>query len=153
MTVMKTLLYGAALALLAGCSFFVPKLESPDLSVVNVELLKGDVFEQRLKVRMRVQNPNDRELPIKGISCEMEVNGDEFARGVAANSFVVPAFGEAEFDMMLTANMAGAVLRWIAGSGGRAPESLDYELTGKVALSSGVMRSIPFSEKGTFKLQ
>lgn len=152
MSAMRTMLYGAMLALLAGCSFFVPKLEAPDLSVVNVELLKSDLFEQRLKVRMRVQNPNDRELPVKGISCEMEVNGDEFASGVSANSFTVPAFGEAEFDMMLTANMAGAVLKWIAGSGGRAPESVDYELNGKVSLSSGIMRSIPFSEKGTFKL-
>ena len=32
---------------LCGCSLFVPKLEAPTLSVVNVELLKSDLWEQR----------------------------------------------------------------------------------------------------------
>lgn len=149
---MKTLLLVLVSAGLVACSV-LPKLEAPDLSVVNVQVVKSDLFEQRLKVRMRVQNPNDRELPVKGITCEMQVNGEDFARGVAGNSFTVPAFGEAEFDMMLTANMAGALLRLLSSGGGRAPESLDYRLSGKVSLASGIMRSIPFNETGTFKLQ
>jgi len=53
----------AASALLGGCSLFVPKLETPQLSVVSVELQKSDLWEQHLKVRMRVVNPNDRPIP------------------------------------------------------------------------------------------
>lgn len=150
---MKSLLLALVASSLVACSAVLPKLESPDLSVVNVQLTKSDLFEQRLKVRMRVQNPNDRELPVKGITCEMQVNGEDFARGVAADSFIVPALGEAEFDMTLTANMAGALLRMLSSSGGKTPESFDYRLTGKVALSSGLLRSVPFNETGTFKLQ
>ena len=47
---------------------FAPKLEKPTLSVVSVQLLKGDQWHQDLKVRLRVQNPNDRALPVKGLS-------------------------------------------------------------------------------------
>jgi LEA14-like dessication related protein len=90
----------ALLALgLSSCSLFIPKLEKPTLSVVNVQLLKGDLWHQELKVRMRVQNPNDRQLPVKGLSYELEVDGQEFAHGMSGDSFVVPAHGEAEFDL------------------------------------------------------
>src|ERR1700749_504726 len=95
----------AALAL-GGCSLFVPKLETPQLSIVDVQLLKGDLWHQELKVRMRVQNPNDRTLPVQGLSYELEVDGQDFAHGMAGDSFVVPAHGDAEFDMSVSANMA-----------------------------------------------
>jgi hypothetical protein len=32
-------------------------------------------------------------------------------------------------------------------------KSLDYHLSGKVSLSEGFLRSIPFDQRGTFKLQ
>src|ERR1700679_997755 len=89
---------GVALLCLSGCSLFVPKLEAPQLSVVGVELQKGALWQQKLKVRMHVDNPNDRVLPIKGITYTLDVNGQEFAHGESAASFVVPSLGEAEFD-------------------------------------------------------
>jgi len=33
------------------------------------------------------------------------------------------------------------------------PETLDYRIAGKVSLSTGLLRSIPFSEQGTLKLK
>ena len=62
---------------------------------------------------MRVQNPNDRSLPVKGLSYVVDVAGKEFAHGDSAASFIVPALGEAEFDMNVTANMAGALFRFL----------------------------------------
>src|SRR5437899_5864165 len=96
---------------LSGCSLFVPKLEKPTLSVVSVHMLKSDLWHQELKVRMRVQNPNDRALPVKGLSYELDVDDQELAHGVSGDSFVVPALGEAEFDMSLSANMASVLIK------------------------------------------
>jgi LEA14-like dessication related protein len=48
----------------AGCAALGPKLQAPDLSIVSVDLVKGDLFEQRIKARMKVQNPNDLELSL-----------------------------------------------------------------------------------------
>ena len=141
----------ALLALgLCGCSLFVPKLEKPTLSVVNVQLLKGDLVHQELKVRMRVQNPNDRALPVKGLSYELDVDGQEFAHGMSGDSFVVPAHGEAEFDLSVSANMASLLVKMLGQGGG---DSLDYQLTGKISLSAGLLRSFSFNEHGSFKLR
>jgi LEA14-like dessication related protein len=137
---------------LGGCSLFVPKLETPQLSVINVEMLKSDLWEQRMKVRMRVVNPNDRPIPVKGLTVALEVQGQELAHGVSAAAFNVPSLGEAEFDMNMTANMAGALIG-LLGNHGSMADSVDYRLTGKISLSEGIMRSIPFEDHGTFSLK
>ena len=150
---MRKLLVALAVLCCVGCASYT-KLETPRLSVVNVELQKSDLFEQRMRVRLRVQNPNDRSLPIKGISYRLEVQGEDFAQGVSDSPFEVPAFGEAEFDMMVTANMATTFLRMLARGGGeKSLDSLDYRMVGKVSLSSGFLRSIPFVETGSIKLK
>lgn len=138
-------------ALLGGCALLVPKLSPPTLAIVNVQLLKSDLWEQHLKVRVRVDNPNNRTLPIKGLSYTIEVSGQEFASGVSGASFVVPANGEAEFDMNVTANMAGALFKLLGRGGGS--EAIEYRITGKVSLSEGLLRTVPFEQRGTFKLQ
>jgi LEA14-like dessication related protein len=109
------------------------------------------LWQQRLKVRMHVQNPNERALPVEGIVYTLEVEGQPFASGESAASFVVPALGEAEFDMNVTTNLAGTFIKLL----GRASESkaVAYHLTGKVSLSQGFLRSIPFDQRGTFNLQ
>ena len=139
---------GAVLAL-SGCSLFVPKLEKPTLSVVGVQMLKGDLWHQELKVRVRVQNPNDRVLPVKGLSYELDIDGQEFAHGMSGDSFVVPARGEAEFDMSVSTNMASMLIK-VLGQGGK---QVDYRISGKIALSAGLMRSFSFNDHGTFNLQ
>ena len=135
---------------LAGCSLFVPKLQTPHLSVVRVELQKGALWQQKLKVRMHVDNPNDRELPIKGITYTLDVNGQEFAHGESAAAFVVPALGDAEFDMNMTANMAGTIIGLLSHG---TDAAVEYHLVGKISLSHGLLRSVPFDQHGTFKLQ
>ena len=137
---------------MSGCSLLAPKLERPKLSVVNVELQKSDLWEQRLKVRMRVENPNDRPIPVKGLTVALDIQDQEIAHGVSGASFLVPALGEAEFDMNMTANMAGALLK-LLGTNNQLGDSIDYRIKGKLSLSSGLFRSIPFEDRGTVKLK
>lgn len=141
-----------AVLLLSGCAL-TPKLTPPTLTVVDVQLQGSDLWEQHLKVRMHVQNPNDRALPIKGLEYTLEVEGQQFASGQSAASFIVPARGEAEFDMNVTTNLAGTLLRLLARGSDTLSQSVAYRLTGKVSLSEGLLRSLPFDEHGEFKLQ
>ena len=147
----STVAVSAACIALASCSLFVPKLETPKLSVVNVELLKSDLWEQRMKVRMRVVNPNDRPIPVKGLTVALDVQGEELAHGVSAAAFDVPALGEAEFDMNMTANMAATLLKLLGNR--NSTESIDYRLKGRLSLAEGMLRSIPFEDHGTINLK
>jgi len=137
---------------LAGCALS-PHFETPRLSLIDVRIVSSELWEQRLKVRLRVQNPNDVALSVKGIEYTLEMAGQQVASGVSDASFVVPALGEAQFDTNLTTNMVGALLKLV----GRGPDTLsngvDYRLAGRISLASGWMRSVPFDERGNFKPQ
>jgi LEA14-like dessication related protein len=148
---LRVLVCLAAVLSLTGCAA-LPRLEAPKLSVVSLRMQSADIFSQRLLVRMRVMNPNARELPIKGIEYRIEVNDAELAQGLTDTPFVVPAMGEAEFDVQLTANLAGALARFLSRRSG-SQDTLDYRLIGSVALSSGFLRRIPFDERGSVKLK
>ena len=138
-----------AVLALSGCSVLLPRWQTPTLAVVNIQLGHSDLWQQHLQVRMSVHNPNDRELPVKGLSYSLDVNGEECAHGESGASFVVPARGDAEFDMNVTANAAAALLRMF-GHGNSA--AAQYRIYGKVELSSGLLRSVPFDQHGELQL-
>lgn len=141
----------AAAALLvasAGCTML--QLEPPRLQVTEVSLLGADLLKQQLRVRMRVQNPNDVELPVRGITYEVQVAGETFANGESQRDIVVPALGATEFDVDVTANAAAALLRVLGNRDRGAP---DYRILGKVHLARGLIKSIPFEHSGTIRLR
>lgn len=135
--------------MLGGCSLLMPHWQAPTLAVVNIQMGHSDLWQQHLLVRMSVHNPNDRQLPVKGLSYALDVNGEECAHGESGASFVVPARGDAEFDMNVTANAAAALLRMF-GRGNAA--AAQYRIHGKVELSAGILRSVPFDQHGELQL-
>lgn len=135
---------------LSGCTLFVPKLQTPQLSIVDVEVLRANFMQQQLRVRMHVENPNDRSLPIQGLSYTVYLGGQQFATGVSDASFTVPALGSADFNMDVTANAAGALFALLNQPRG---QGIDYRMKGRVELTHGWLRSIPFEESGTFTLR
>jgi LEA14-like dessication related protein len=149
---MRAIAAAAAVTLLGGGCVLAPKFTTPTLTIVGVRLEGSDLLAQRFRVRVHVQNPNDRTLPIRAIEYTLDVDGQAFATGDSAGSFIVPALGEAEFDMNVTTNMAGTLVRLLARPAD-ARASVPYRLTGKISLSQGWLQSIPFEQTGTFSLQ
>jgi LEA14-like dessication related protein len=141
-----------ACALLCACALR-PHLEPPRLSVSEVDVQASDLWRQRLRVKVHVENPNDRTLAVKDLEYTLEVEGQELASGTNASSFTVPARGETDFDMNVTTNLAATLLTLLARGPDALGQPVAYRLTGKLTLSEGLLRSIPFDEHGSFKLQ
>jgi len=135
---------------LSGCALFLPKLQTPRLSIVNVEVLRANLLQQQLRVRMHVENPNDRSLSVKGLSYTVYLGDQEFATGASDASFDVPALGTAEFNMDVNANVAGALFAILGKPRG---QDIGYRMTGRVELTHGWLRSIPFEQSGKFTLR
>jgi len=141
-----------AAVLLAACVLNA-HLTPPQLSVVGVQILNNDLWSQRLKVRLHVDNPNDRALSVTGLTYTIEVEGQQFATGESAAPFEVPARGQVEFDTNVTTNIAGTLLKLLARGPDTLGQGVGYRMFGKVSLSEGLLRSIPFDQSGTFNLQ
>jgi LEA14-like dessication related protein len=131
---------------LAGCAGIPRDLQTPEVTFVGLRAVEATLFEQRLDVRLLVRNPNAIELPVNGLEVDIELAGEPLAHGVSVREFVVPAGGEAEFDLRVTANAATALLK-IAG-GDRKAREIDYRLKGKLSTRIGIWRTIPFEQTG-----
>ena len=138
----------AVLLAFAACTG-LGDLKTPQLEVLGVQMLSTDMFAQRFVVRMHVQNPNDLELPVKGIDYTLLLMGDLFAEGKTNEPFVLPALGEAEFDMTVTTNFVSSFGRLLSRLGGGKLENIDYELAGTLLVDKGMVRKIPFNKRGT----
>jgi LEA14-like dessication related protein len=136
-------------ALVSSCATIPKDLKSPTFEVVRIEMQSSDMFAQRFKIRLNVTNPNDIEMPIKALDYKLFLMGDSFGEGKTEERFVLPAKGDAEFDMLLTTNFVSSLGRLISRMGGGKLEKVDYEIAGNVMLDKGFVRKLPFDHKGT----
>jgi LEA14-like dessication related protein len=136
---------------LSGCAL-APKLETPRLSIVSANLVSADIFSQQFNIRLHVENPNDRDLPIEGIDYKLFLEGDSFAEGVTNTAFVIPARGEKEFDLPLRTNFVSSIGRLLSRLESSNSNTVRYSLQGKVLVDIPLVRAIPFAESGTVNL-
>jgi LEA14-like dessication related protein len=135
----------------AACSLVAPKFEKPEVSVASIELVSGNLFQQNFLVKLNIQNPNPRELPVTGLHVELNVAGERLASGVSNRPFVVPAQGATQFDMTITSNLALALLK-LSQRGDSHSDSIDYDLTGAASIDLPFLRDLPFHQKGAIAL-
>jgi LEA14-like dessication related protein len=136
---------------LGACSALAPKFTKPNVSVTSIEMRGGNLLTQNFAVKLNIQNPNDRALPVRGLSVQMSVGGEQIATGVSDHAVIVPPFGAADFDMTITANMALALLK-LNDRLNQHAGSIDYELAGSASLDLPFLRNLPFRQTGSFAL-
>jgi LEA14-like dessication related protein len=148
----KRLLLLAFTVWAAACSLLAPKFERPTLTVISIELLKGNFLQQDFLVKLNIQNPNDRALPVTSVHAELNVAGERVASGVSNRAVVVPAQGASDFDMTITANVALALLK-LSQSTDKHSGSIDYDMTGAASIDLPFLRALPFHQNGSFALR
>jgi len=141
-----------ALGLLGGCAALAPHFEHPRLFLLAIEVRDATLAEQHLRVRMRVENPNDQALPVRGIDYTLQVGGEDFGAGSSVSAFTVPPHGEAEFEMMMTTNLA-ATLWKVLPRLKDSSQPIDYRLVGKVSTDLAFLRTVPFDQRGVFPVR
>ncbi|MGE5855251.1 MAG: LEA type 2 family protein, partial [Syntrophaceae bacterium] len=75
--------------LLSGCASLFWMGEKPHVDIVNITPKEMRLLEQTFLLELRIQNPTETDLDINGMSFELEINGQPFARGVSNQSLKV----------------------------------------------------------------
>ncbi len=134
---------------LTACSALGP-LQTPDVTLSNIEAGKGmTLFEQRYDVTLRIQNPNNADLPVSGLSYAVTLNDQEFARGVSNERIVIPALGEKLVHVTVTSNPLDWInqINQLQANPERSPS---YSVSGVLYLEGLAGRELPFSKAGKF---
>ena len=143
---------GLALMTLAfsGCAGLGWKIKSPQVNLVDLRILQVRPLETTLEVDMRVMNPNDRALTLKGIESDIQLNGKTIGTGLSNQTKIIPAFGTDVVSLTLYAsviNMAKSVINL------NQHEPLSYRIKGSMRVSNGTVgASVPFVSAGELSL-
>lgn len=136
---------------LVACSGIPIKPEAPRVTLIGLEPVSVDLFEQRYRVRLRIKNPNALDLPIRGIDFRLDINGQAFADGVGNQRVDVPAYGEAVVELEASSNLFQVFRQLQALQQGKSPQ-IEYRLSGTVAAGSLGQR-LPFDYSGRLSLE
>jgi LEA14-like dessication related protein len=144
------LLAGTALVL-SACSALTIGLEAPKVSVADIRLAGGGLLEQHFRLTLRVHNPNDRDIPLDGLSFVLDLNDMEFAQGASSRPVTLQRLGDTLVDVDGVSNLA-TVMQQLQQlkSAPDGSEAVSYRIHGK--LVSGMTGNIPFDRRGEISL-
>ena len=154
-----TLLFGILTLplVLTSCATMHQGLQQPAISITDLRVQEVKPLEAVFLLELRVINPNDIELDIRGINCDLKLDGNHFATGVSDVQQKIPAFGTATLPVTIyasTFDMIGSIIQMLQRVDQRngTGKPLHYELAGTVSLAEGTVRSLPFQAKGELNL-
>ncbi|ACL72671.1 LEA type 2 family protein [Thioalkalivibrio sulfidiphilus] len=139
------LLLGLVLLGLGGCAYMGVRTEPPRVHLVGMQLQQAELFEQRYLLRLRIQNPNDFPLNIRGLDFQVQVNGERFADGVSSQTLQIPGFGEGLAEVTVSSSL-WSLTRQLRDMGEGGLEQMEYRIFGRIALTG---HALPVSFEST----
>ncbi|NOQ46997.1 MAG: hypothetical protein GQ559_10065, partial [Desulfobulbaceae bacterium] len=130
----------------------------PTISVSDLRIQEVKPLEAIFVLELRIMNPNDFPLDIRGLNCDLKLDGNHFATGISDVQQQVPAFGTAIIPVTVYASMFDMVTSVIQVLQGvdlhnSTAKPLRYELAGRVRLGGrGTAHTFPFQSAGELSL-
>jgi LEA14-like dessication related protein len=136
-----------AVALAAsGCASLAAR-EPIEVNVVRLTPLASTAFEHRLRVDLRLRNPNNRSYEIDGLRFVLDVNGRRLASGLSHEPVTLPRLGEVVVPVTTTTTLLDLVNQIVAF--GREPQQhFEYRVRGKLFLK-GPWGALTYDRSGT----
>ena len=136
---------GALLAL--ACATVGREVLPPDVYVIDIQPLESTALEQRMRVDLRVRNPNDFALEIDGVRFDLDLNGTRFARGLGNERVTLPRLDEARISVVSTTGVMDWVRQFAAlAQPGR--KDMDYRVAGRFFLADSILGHVDFESSG-----
>jgi LEA14-like dessication related protein len=134
---------------LVGCASVLGDVEPPEVSLAGLAFDQPGLFEQRLRLDLRLRNPNDFPLDVERLLFDLEVNDRDLGKGWTTAPFDVPAFGEAVVPVTIVVPTSDLIQRIIELG---TIQRLDYHLSGEAKLRNRTFGTVPFEQGGSFAL-
>ena len=144
---------------LSGCAGLYGLKEDPKISIADVRVREVKAMEGIFVIKLRILNPNDVALDLRGINCDLEINKRHFASGIGDSNQSVPPFGTAIVPVEVYASVLDMIssVADLMHSAGKIPSKdkpLPYTLKGTVRVGiHGFAKEIPFNSSGELSLK
>jgi LEA14-like dessication related protein len=131
--------------LVTGCASLSEPWQVPEVAFAGLRVTEFTLARQTFVVILVVRNPNDRTLPIKAMTCRLQVEGSEVVQGASTLDRQIPAFGHALVDV----EVAGSLLDLIQQLPSLAlkDEPIDWTVSGTATIADGFL-TLPYRYSG-----
>lgn len=147
-------LLALAILLTWSCATMSPSLEAPRVSLVNIAQQPSSGMETTFQLELRLINPNDVAINLKGIDCRLEINDSTIASGVSNEAAELPGLGTIVYPVTAYASASDFIMLMVRlmASSSDSPENfeLNYSLRGRVFLTDGMpgLNRLSFKSEG-----
>jgi len=91
---------------LGGCSsWFGGHYQDPEVHLVNVQVVKAKVLEQRFMLRFSIDNPNNSRVRVRGLIYRVTLGGILLTDGEADDWFTVAAHSKEYYEIPVRTNL------------------------------------------------
>ncbi len=142
----KWLLF-AVVALLGACASVIGPVEEPRITLTSLRLLPPSGAEQRIEVGLRFMNPNGFDLKANGVVVSAGFNDVPVLSGAIAEPPVVPAYGEQEMKVVLSASLLNGI-RLVRSIMEHPDDPVSYRLDARVDLKLPLARTLRILKQG-----
>jgi len=122
----------------AAAAPVIERIEAPPFTITSITILQADLINTRLKLSLKIDNPNIVPLTLSSFRYELYGNDRFWAGGTVKDLPVIPAQGSSEadfeFEMNFT-NMKRQLLDDVI-----ALRQVRYRVVGSVDVETGVSR-------------
>ena len=142
------------LSLLTACATILPSVKPPQINLLNIKPLAAEGLEQRFSLTLKVTNPNDHSLAIKGMSYRLRVESFNLVSGVASGLPEIPAYGTKVIEIEAATNLING-MRFIQQllTSQNLKDSLSYSLETEIDLANMLVPSIAIVHEGSVPLK
>lgn len=123
--------------------------KSPEVTLSDIQFRGAGLLEQQLGLVLRLRNPNDADMPLRGLKVKLNVDGEPFATGLSNENVTIPALGEKTVTVDAVSSTSD-VLNQLRGVTGL--KDIKYAIDGTAFLRGESDRKLPFEQKGVLRL-
>lgn len=141
----------------AGCAGIQKDIKGPRVTLVHIEVEEAKALETAFQIELRIFNPNDAPLKVKGLECDLDLNGKPFATGVKKVDATIDSFGTDTISVVVYSSVLDTVSRIIGliqqVQKKKKIDNLKYGIKGKLHIGGGTTTSVvPFKSEGDLNL-
>jgi LEA14-like dessication related protein len=144
------LLMTAGLITITGCATLFQHMETPQVTLADLQLRNSTLFEQRYVIFLRVQNPNAFAIPVEGVQFNLDLDGEDFAQGLANQPVEIPPMGSAIIEVEAVSTTLALVQQLQRLGAGNGTDSMAYRVRGVLHLAG--RPRLPFDYQGEINL-
>jgi hypothetical protein len=132
-------------ALVSGCASLTKPWQAPEVALAGLRVKEVTLARQTFVVTLAVKNPNDRSLPIKAMTYQIQIEGNEVVQGTSTLDRQIPAFGDALVDVEVAGSLLGLIEQLPSLALADVPR--DWTVSGTVTIADGLL-TLPYRYSG-----